>query len=461
MNKRDFFIKGLQSGAGKKRAWVMACFSYIVKDGPRQLFPDYPYRLFKVGEDLYFIDPEPVNPTPATELLPANLTKIDDYVQGEPLFEWLEPFTLNPGELENYQEPTPLITTPGNVYVNHLIFCLPLGSVIPFMSGHIDMGKVGDKILQLLVDDPDDDDGVSRHPEGKIYCRQLNMHNEYALTLTAWAEDNVVPITPKSLTGHPDREKVKAEEINKYKDRLNDPAIIARIGNKLEALDLEYMQGDPSFNFYMSKKTKLVSGSRKKQFYMFGGEAPFEDGTTMEFISKSLEDGLDINHMQVMVNTQRAGSFSRGFQTRLGGEKTKTIYRMLGTVSVESGDCGDTVGIPIEVNLRFAKSLIGFYHLVNSQPVLITEDNIKALDGTTINLRLPAACKNDSKKKDNEPGKGKNICSVCSGVALAQMPEGIPAAAAAVGGRFMTLALKKMHASSLKTTRWSHQQQIT
>src|SRR5690606_27627904 len=95
---------------------------------------------------------------------------------------------------------------------------------------------------------------------------------------------------------------------------------------------------------------KLISGSRKRQFYYFGGEAPFQDGTKVTYIGKSLEEGVDTDYLDVLYNIQRSGSYSRGFQTRLGGEKTKTIYRMLGTVKVEMDDCGSKVGIPVYIN---------------------------------------------------------------------------------------------------------------
>lgn len=458
MKKREFFLKGLKSGACKKRAWVMGCFSFIVKDGPRNLFPDYPYRLFKVGEDLYFIDPEPENPSPATELLPANLTKIDDYVPGEPLFEWLEEFPLQAGDLENLKEP--VVTTPGNVLFNHLCLCLPFGDTIPFITGTVSISKLNDLILELMVDDPEPDDGVSRHPDGKLYMRQVLMFSEYVLAMTAYSEDNVTPVTPKSLTGHPDREKVKAQLMDEYRDRLDDPSIIARIGNILEEMDIQYLQGDPSFNFYMSKKTKLFSGSRKKQFYMFGGESPFQDGTSVTFIHKSLEEGIDTSKLATMINSQRAGSFNRGFQTRLGGEVTKTIYRMLGTTKIDVGDCGATIGIPTYVNPKFAKRFAGYYYVENGKTIHITEELAQSLAGNVIDLRLPMACKQDLKRKDNEPGKGKNICSICAGDALSEMPDGIPAASAAVGGRFLTLFLKKMHANALKTSKWDFKQHI-
>ncbi|MFO5979439.1 hypothetical protein ACLBSL_32665, partial [Klebsiella pneumoniae] len=86
--------------------------------------------------------------------------------------------------------------------------------------------------------------------------------------------------------------------------------------------------------FYDTKHSKLFGGVRKKVFGMFGGEAPFQDGTSVEYIGKSLEEGIDTDHMPVMNNSLRYGSYNRGAQTALGGESTKTNYRMVGTVRI-------------------------------------------------------------------------------------------------------------------------------
>src|SRR5690606_38071684 len=149
--------KAIRSGACKKRAWVMACFSVVLKSERRETSKDYPYRLFKIDDKLYFIDPENTNTEVLFEGYPANLTEIEDFIPNEPLFYWLEEFKLNPGDLVNCKGPEPLLTTAGNVLVNQLALCFPLGDIIPFQKGTIDAGKLAKVIKDLIVDDPEDD----------------------------------------------------------------------------------------------------------------------------------------------------------------------------------------------------------------------------------------------------------------------------------------------------------------
>src|SRR5690606_37527593 len=103
----EFFLKGVKAGACKKRAWVMACFSVVIKTESRETSKDYPYRIFKIEDMLYFIDPENTSQETRFEGYPPNITLIDDYIPNEPLFYWLEEFPLNPGDLINFKGPEP------------------------------------------------------------------------------------------------------------------------------------------------------------------------------------------------------------------------------------------------------------------------------------------------------------------------------------------------------------------
>ncbi len=232
--------------------------------------------------------------------------------------------------------------------------------------------------------------------------------------------------------------------MEEYKGRLNDPAIIAKIGDEMEALDREWLKGDPADEFYKAKGKKGYGKVRNKLFYMFGGESAFSDGSTMELVERSLEEGIDPDKLPAMINSLRAGSYNRGAQTQLGGESTKTIYRMLGTVRTAEADCETTLGIPTQVTDHNSQSLIGFWVIDGKQSVLIDGDNHTQYQGKDVMLRTPMTCKTE----------GRNVCSRCVGQDLAEQPDGLPAAAAGLGGRFLSLFLSKMHGSALKTQKW-------
>ena len=463
MNKREFFLKGLRAGACKKRPWVMSLFTVIIQDAPRESMPDYPYRTFFNEQGMCFIDPENNN----------ELTYIDDYVKGESLFDFLEPFTLQPGDLDNYPGPGPLLTSAGNVYVNQLLLCIPFRDKIGYMNGRIDLKSINEQILGMLVDDPNIDDltpdplpGTDEFyaPWDQIYIWQYLLYSEYSLSIVGLAAASVTSITPRSLTGHPDRYARIQEMIDKAEPgQLSDPAYIAKIGKLAEELDHEWLKDDPSYQFYMAKKSKMFGNVRKRLMYFFGGESPFEDGTQVEFIQQPLVKGIDTNFLPVMNNSLRYGSYSRGSQTQLGGEATKTMYRMMGGARITEQDCGTPVGIPYILTQQDRKLWIGFAYVVKpGQPEfeMITTENVDSLVGKPIQIRGPMTCKTGRNTDEGIAGKGKNICAVCAGAALAEQPNGLAAAVAALGGRFLTLFMKKMHGTVLKTAKWDFRKHI-
>lgn len=433
MNKRDYFLTALHAGACKKRAWVNSVFTVTRDTG----VPDttLPYRLVTLEDQTcyYFEDPEQN----------GELTEIEGSDKNEPLFRFKEPCVLHPGDIANYSGDGPLTTTYGNVFVNYLILVLPFGKALSYRTGHVKIKDIEAEILKQLVDDPANDDG-SPPPEGQIYVRQMLMFADYALSLVAYSALAVTPNSFKAMQGHPDAIKVRNELVEKYKDQLTDPAIVAMIGKELENLDREWLKDDPTYGFYNTNDSKSFGNVRKKMFYMFGAESPFQDGTTVEFIEPSLNEGIDINHLPAMINSLRAGTHARGAQTQLGGESVKTIYRMLGTSRIAEDDCGSRRGVPLYVGEKNKREFVGHWKVEPGADVLLTDENIDTYVGQVIDLRSPMTCQTE----------GKNVCKICIGVKMAETPDGLAAAAAQVGGAFLTTFLKKMHGSTLSTETW-------
>lgn len=431
MHKRDYFLAALRAGAAKKRHWVNSMFA-VVESNDREV--DYPFRYWLEEGKRVFI-----NPTTNEKDVIESTRRVT-----EPLCDFRELFPLQAYDLPNYTGEDTLQTTYGNVLVNYLLLVIPFGDLLPFQAGHFSVKDVEKEVHKRLIDDPEDDDGVSYAPDGNIYVRQYLQFSDYALSLVAYASISVVSVTPKAMQSHPQARKRRKELIEEYKGRLNDPAIIAKIGDELEALDREWLKDDPADEFYKAKGKKGYGKVRNKLFYMFGGESSFSDGSTMELVERSLEEGIDPDKLPAMINSLRAGSYNRGAQTQLGGESTKTIYRMLGTIRTAEEDCETTLGIPTTVTEYNSKSLIGFWVIDRKKSVLIDAENHTQYVGKEIMLRTPMTCKTE----------GRNVCARCVGQDLSEQPDGLPAAAAGLGGRFLSLFLAKMHGSALKTQKW-------
>jgi len=433
MLKRDFFIRAINTKMDFKRDWVMSVFGILDEKEDDWKTNPYPYRPIRTGKGYGFLNP--VEDGFEIEEIVDSL-----YEPLTPLARWLERFELEPGELPNHQGDKPIITTYGNVLTNHLMFCIPFGNEVPFIKGEMNINAIANSIFEKVVDDPEEDDG-SPSPAGVIYNREFRLFGEHAVSLVSYNSISVTSVTPKSLVGHPDARKRREALKEKYKDRLTDPVIISKIGAELEKLDREWLKGDPADKFYQTNEGKYYGKVRKRLFYMFGGEAPFSDGTVMQFIERSLEEGILPEDLPAIINSLRHGTHSRGSQTQLGGEATKTIYRMVGTSRIAEDDCGSNLGVYFKVSSWNHYLFTGFYEVTTKGSKLLTADEVSQREGEWIQLRVPTTCKTE----------GRNLCGRCVGVALAELPDGIAATSAQTSGVFLTSFLKAFHGKELKT----------
>lgn len=438
MFKRDFFIEALKNKAHYKRDWVMSVFGIIDIKTDNWRSNPYAYRVVKTGNGFGFLKPDE-NDNDVFYIVDIVDSFSDDPMQ--PLASWLDAIHLEPGEVENHIGSDTILTTYGNVLCNDLILCAPFGKKVPFIKGEIDIGKLQNKLFDRVVDTPDVI--PERNSTDDLYVHEYHMFGEHALSLVSYNSIAVQSVTPKSLTGHPEARALREKLKDKYKDQLTDPVIISKIGAELEALDREWLKDDPADKFYQTNEGKYYGKVRKRLFYMFGGEAPFSDGTVMEFVERSLEEGIVPENLPIIINSLRHGTHSRGSQTQLGGEATKTIYRMVGTSRISEDDCGTDMGIPFTVTDWNWTLFAGFYEVIKGKSYLIDMDDLAGRVGQTIILRSPATCKTAD----------RNHCAKCMGVALSELRDGLAATSAQTSGVFLTSFLKAFHGKELKTQR--------
>lgn len=445
MKLRDYFLTALKAGMGRKRIWMNTLVSVVFNNDAT---PDFDYKPHFEDGKMYFF-------------MPGNKEQIyiDDYVAGRAPIHFRDEFILAPGEIDNYLGTAPLRTCYGNVFFNQLCLVEPFGNLIPFDAGTVVPAKFEDFILDRMIDDREDGNVTEMAPDGKLYVWQYLKFCDHCLAIPGYADGLVTSTTRKSLISNPKWPAIRAAWIEKNKDRLSDPSAVAELSVIADKVDDEHLAGDESIIFYKAKKK--LAGARRKVHYMFGGESPFSDGTTVEFIPKSLEEGIDTEHMSVMNNSLRFGSYNRGAQTALGGESTKTIYRMVGTARIIEDDCKTWLGVPTMISEYNYEDLNGYSYIEDGKSILITKENAAGLIGQRIAIRGPMTCKAGRDIEKGTLGKGKNICAVCAGAALAENPNGIPAATAGVGGRFLMVFMSKMHSSTLRTVKWDMQARLT
>lgn len=430
MDKATYFLNAVVSDAIYSKHWGMSLFA-VTRGGADEEHP-YDWQLRRTEDNVQFYNP---------------ILGDWDIIKGmEPdeLFCYpRDPLTLPPGVLVNAPEGVKE-TTYGCVFVNHLIFCLPFGDRIPFQNGYIS-ASLGYKLAQEhMVDDPEEGETI---PKGAITVSQYQMYGEHVEHSVAFNDAIVHSVTPKSMLIHPAAKKLKAELIEKFtkSGQINDPVIIAKIGDALEKLDREFLKDDPIMDYYTSGK--YFGKIRKKLFYMFGAESSFTDGNNVHFIPNSLREGIDLNYLPEVINASRYGSYSRGALTQLGGAKAKDATRATGNIEITKDDCGAKLGLTTTIYDDADKySYIGRFMLVNGKPVELNPELIEKHLGKEIVLRSPQYC------KANETGV--SYCAKCLGSKLAAASDEIPSLLVGVTGKFTLLFLAAFHGTELKTAEY-------
>ena len=250
------------------------------------------------------------------------------------------------------------------------------------------------------------------------------------------------------MTAAPGIKELKEKLLEENKDRLHDPAVIAKIQSELIAYDRAYLKGDPGENFLISGKSFNVV--RSKLFGMHGAEVGLEEGVDVDLIKNSLSQGWDISKFDAMNNSLRAGSFNRGAQTMLGGESVKWLLRASSNISVTGEDCGTRLGKVVEVDNDNYKRLEGFYSIKKRGDMLIDKANSSTLVGKRLMVRSPMYCKFDK----------TDYCAHCVGKRLSENPTGLSIAVSEYGSAFLAMFLKMAHGKQLTTARMDYKKAI-
>ncbi len=426
MDKATYFLQALQAQAHHTRAWVLRAFSRF-QEAPESWRGDTaPYRLVHTPDGYFFVDP--ANKDALIPIEGADPTRA--------LFSATETLTIAPSSVGFF--PAGGLTTYGNLLFNAVVFSA-VGNKLGFFNDAVNMGAIENRLAEMIVDDPKDGSTV---PEGKVsvqeylrFCNAMGYLQEFTQLFTQG-------LTEKAITPPPGLAQKKAELLEKYKDKLNDPLTQTKIYNELVAFDSDYLKGDPSEKFLISGKSR--STVRRKLFLMQGAEAGLTNTQELPLITNSLVEGWQKEKIPQMIDVLRAGSFDRGSETELGGVEAKWIMRSTSNVRVVDKDCETKLGKVTLVRKRSANKLVGRYISVNDKPVLIeTPEQAQALVGQTVTVRAPHYC----------AYKYTDYCSVCLGVKLASNKDGVSMAATARGGGFLGIFLGAMHAKVMQSAR--------
>lgn len=409
MDIRTYFLMALKDGAYKRRSWTLSLFSLFTPGGSEE--DRAPYLVLRDERGFYFIDPGTSEPV-----------YIKEGETNKPLLSPRDRLILDEGELANVK--TKVTTTYGNALFNMQCLIDPFGDRIEFQ-----VGKVKIKALEARLSDWAREGSL----ETKDYLRFCNN----VTALSGLTQVTVPAASAQSLTGDPGRIALREELLEKYKDRLDDPSVIATIDAELEKMDREWIANSPSAGFYMKDKSFAIV--RKRLFYMLGAEQQ-KDSTKLHLTATALAEGLNYEDLPAMLTTQRLGAFNRGANTALGGESVKFYLRAFQNSVIAEEDCGSELTLTYPVTKSNWKEFIGFFILVGKKPKLVTSDIAKDAIGKTISIRSPIYCKTE----------GANLCVTCMGDQSRASPKAIGELAAAVGSQHMLAMMSAVHGNALK-----------
>lgn len=456
MLKRDYFIAALKAKSYLYKAWVIECFSKTTLpvrsrdrnkndfsplpiEPQRPSFTDYPYQLFSDGEQVVFFNPE-----------------IDDWevLQGVDLntapFKFKEVTFVLSGDLPNIPEipvtkenpEGALKTTYGNIIVNQVVICHAFGNKITYQNGKFSIKAVENKIAELLTSEPPE--GEERNPK-LIYTDELrNLYYPAVFSVSGWAQLGAPAATPYTIVTSPEIPELRRRLIEKYKDDLDDPAIIAKIMKELIDADVTFQSNDPEKGF-LRPGTKDFDVVRAKTYIMHGVEYDFVDRSKITVIQNPLSDGWDITKLPEMANSLIDGSFNRGAMTALGGEAAKFIGRFFLNTVIAEEDCGSPLGKLHTVTKNNEEGFHWAYFFDESGGLTLMTPELASLShGKQLLFRSPQYCHT----------KGGNFCVKCLGKRFENSTNSLGALATETGNIMMGIMMSSMHGRALKVEKW-------
>jgi hypothetical protein len=426
MKKSDFFLAAMRAQEYRRRAWVVSAFSLIQEAPDAWQKNPYAYRVVQTPSGHFFVDPDNSN----------HLSPIEGTEAGQPPLSFKERLTLQAQTFEGLlpNDAQELETNYGNALFNYTAVAYPFGKKLPYQVGRVSPGQMEDLIIDRLKDTPKE--GEPRNDQD-IYVDEYLKFTNAMFYLAGFTQLCVPATTKKTMTPAPGIVELKERLLEENKERLHDPAVIAKIQEQLIAYDRAYMKGDPGENFLIGRKSFQVV--RSKMFGMHGAETGLSESVDVELIRNSLSQGWDIEKFPAMNNSLRAGSFNRGAQTALGGESVKWLLRASSNIAVTQDDCGSRLGNTFHCDGSNFKWLLGFWVIKPSGDEQVTAENVSNYIGKTVSVRSPMYCKLDK----------TDYCAHCVGQRLAENPTGLSAAISEYGSAFLAIYMAAAHGKQL------------
>lgn len=356
-------------------------------------------------------------------------TKISDYTQKSPLFVFQDYVDVDESWLPSIKGKQSVKI--GNLILNSFIMYPTFGKLVPYIAEKIDVKTINKHLIHFTVDDDlVDDSHISTDKFVQCYDR-LNY-------LTVLGTIVSMGASYKTVTKAPGTDELKKTLIKKFNGDLSGTNG-AEFESELKKLDEEYLKGDEVAEKVFNKNSY---NNRMKMMASYGAASDFDENT--QFIPKPLSEGLDTDpdNFPYYMNDLRYASYSRGGSTAKSGYVYKVLQRSLSSIVVVNQPCNTKNGLVKLITDKEHGKLVGREVKDGGKWVLVkTTDMAKNYINKTMEVRSPMYC----------TSPGNTLCYSCLSVSYKDNESAISNAAANISSAFMTLFLKRMHASAISS----------
>ncbi len=346
-----------------KRDFIVDCFSVNTHQTLSEIPKDKLYigKIYREGKKVMI-----------------HLEDKDDVVatSKQPYLTFKDELTLPAKTLKN--NPTAIKTTLGRLVLNHALLSLPFGDIIAYVNEKWNSKVIEKQIVDALL-------------AGKINTESVYKYVDHVYFLGNYSDFCVPALTAKSITVDKAILKKKKELMTRYKDQLDDPAVMMKIESTLIAMDKKSLEGDDSTGFMIEDKN--YSTHRKRMFLNIGMVSTFGDEHAgYNFIESNLDQGWDLNEIDAIANEIRSGIYMRGKETAKGGAISKSLGRTFQESVISTTDCKTKRTIPVEITSYNKDKFVYRNIMEGSKLVELTPENIGNYVGKVIQLRSPMTC---------------------------------------------------------------------
>ena len=342
----------------------------------------------------------------------------------DPVYDMGDKFYITNGMIANYTASEKLLTDVGKFLCNYIFLADPFKDVIPYQNKLMKADDLDGLVAKAILE---------KKAGRKEYNRYINNGFWFGQDGTIATQS----LSPKSLGTDPAIAKRKKELLKQYRDKLHEPAVLAKIEKELVDMDRAYIKGDESEAFWEAAGSKAYTEQRKKMYIMFGSMPDFaKKSNKINLIESSMTEGYKPQDMATLANEIRRGAYDRGKGTADGGTESKFITRVFQSVKITMDDCGTKRCLTVPVTENNYKMYTGRF---TADGKIYTEDELKGLIGKEIKIRSPMYCE----CKDG-------YCYACCGDIIKKLhSENVGLQTLTIAEGMIGAAMKSMHVSTV------------